>query len=256
MLPSRLHDVARVVRSIGWRSPLLAGVATVAFGGGVAAADGSWTYIINFNHSAVINESAQRTGSYQIWGLGYARLIVGSQDRNVIVGDGACPAGSTVTTYCSVAPVKGSRSAVIYGNGGGSNTIYAGYGPSAIFGGTGPNTITSSPTSSLIVGGNAGDTINANQGRTIVYAGTGTNTIYARSPEGDTVYCSGKHDTVYAYRIDHIYNCANVIYADEPGSAVTYADGHHHYKVPSLKHDRLVRTLYARFKAAERHSRR
>jgi hypothetical protein len=159
-----------------------------------------------------------------------------------------------VTAYCSVAPVKGSRSAAIYGNGRGHNTIYAGYGPSVIFGGPGPNTITSSPTSSLIVGGNSGDTIYANQGQTVVYAGTGVNTIFARSPEGDTIYCSGTQDTVYAWTNDHIFNCANVIYATEPAAARSFAKHHVRYAAPSLRHNKLARKLYARLKAAERHA--
>jgi Ca2+-binding RTX toxin-like protein len=213
----------------------------------------NWTYVINFSHAPVINEGDQ-TGNYQIWGLGYARLIIGSQGSNVIVADGSCPPGSTVTAYCSVAPMHGSRNTVIYANGAGPNTIYAGEGPSVIFGGTGPNTINSAPTSSLIVGGNGGDTINANQGATVVYAGTGTNTIYALSPAGDTVYCSGQHDTVYAYQFDHIYNCANVIYKPAPGGP----NPHHRwrYHAPSLRHDPTARRFYARLKAAEKKARR
>jgi len=250
MLPSRLQRITAITRQTRWRRALLIGLAASVLGAGTAIAQGAWTYVINFNRAPVINEASQ-TGNYQIWGLGYATLIIGSQGSNVIVGDGACPPGSTDTSYCSVAPIKGSRSAVIYANGAGPNTIYSGYGPSVIFGGTGPNTISSAPTSSLIIGGNAGDTINANQGRTVVYAGMGANTIYALSPEGDTVYCSGHHDTVYAYRIDHIYNCANVSYRSEPGGDTALAE-HDHYVAPTLRHNRLARRLDARFKAAER----
>lgn len=256
MLASRLRRVAAAVRPLRWRRSFAAGLLAAALCGGVAAADPNWTYVINFNHASVINEGSQTSGAYQIWGLGFATLIVGSKDRNIIVADGSCPAGSTVTAYCSVAPIKGSRNAVIYANGAGHNTVFAGYGPSVVFGGTGPNVITSAPTSSLIIGGNAGDTIYANQGATVIYAGTGTNAIWARSPEGDTVFCSGTHDTVYAYPNDQIHNCANVIYATEPPAAVTYSEHHHRYTPPSLRHDRLARRLYGKLKAAERHAKR
>jgi hypothetical protein len=255
MLATKLSRVSGVTRLIRWRRSLILGLVATALSGGVAMATTTWTYVINFSHAPEINEGAQ-TGNYQIWGLGYADLIVGSQGSNVIVGDGACPPGSTDTDYCSVAPIKGSRSLVIYGNGAGPNTIYAGYGPSVIFGGTGPNTITSSPTSSLIVGGNAGDTIDANQGRTVVYAGKGTNTIYARSPEGDTIYCSGQHDTVYAYSIDRIYNCSHVTYETEPASVAAQARWRPRYDVPSIWHNQTASRYYARFKAAEHRARR
>jgi hypothetical protein len=235
---------------IRWRRALVLSLVATAISGGVAAAAPTWTYIINFSRAPVIDEGNQ-TGNYQIWGLGYARLIVGSRGSNEIVADGSCPPGSTDTEYCSVAPVRGSRNTLIYGNGAGPNTIVAGYGPSVIFGGTGPNTITSAPTASVIIGGDDGDTINANQGATIVYAGTGTNTIYALSPDGDTVYCSGTQDTVYAYPFDTIHHCAHVVYkAPPPG--VGHDDHGRRYDLNSLWHGRSAQRLYTKFKAAER----
>lgn len=242
-------------RSASCRRAVAVGLAAAALGSSVAIADTTWTYVVNFGRAHVINESNQ-TGNFQIWGLGYARLIIGSQGSNVIVGDGACPAGSTATDYCSVAPLKHSKSSIIYANGTGPNTIYAGRGPSVVFGGTGPNAITSSPTSTLIIGGDAGDTINANQGSNVIYAGTGTNTIYALTPDGDTIFCSGQHDTVYAYSIDHIHNCATVIYEPGPGTAGAVAHTGGHLRAPSLRHDSVARRLYARFRAAERRARR
>jgi hypothetical protein len=255
MLPAMFTRVSAALRRARLWRPLILGLALTAVTGGVATATTNWTYVINFSHAPVINEGNQ-TGNYQIWGLGYAQLIVGSQGSNVIVGDGACPPGSVDTAYCSVAPIKGSRSAVIYGNGSGPNTIYAGYGPSLIFGGTGPNTITSAPTASLIVGGDAGDTIDADQGTTVVYAGTGANTIYALSPEGDTIYCSGRRDTVYAYRIDRIYNCARVIYQTEPGSSIEWAHHQPHYDVPPFQRNPTACQYYARFRATMNDHRR
>ena len=253
LLPLGLNPVTEIGRRIRWRRAAVIGLAVTALGGGVAAADPSWNYVINFNRAPVINEGNQ-TGNYKIWGLGYASLIIGSRGSNVIVGDGECPPGSTVTDYCSTAPFRGSRSTIIYGNGSGPNTIYSGYGPSVIFGGTGPNTITSAPTSSLIIGGNAGDTIDADQGSTVVYDGTGTNTIFARSREGDTIYCSGSHDTVYAYRIDRIIHCANVVYQPEPGGPTSHERSH--FAVPTLRKSSTTRKLDARFKAAEKKAKR
>ena len=258
---TKTHSILRHATKLR-RSRLVAlsFTATMALGAGVAGATTDWTYVINFSHQSVIDESAQ-TGDYQIWGLGYARVIVGSQGSNVIVADGDCPPGSTATDYCTVTPVKHSKNSLIYARGSGQNTVYAGYGPSVIIGGTGPNTIVSSPTSSLIIGGNAGDTINANQGATVVWAGTGANTIYALSQAGDTIHCSGTQDKVYAYRIDHIYNCANVIYQTGPSDSGNNGNGNgtgngkvKHYRAPSLRHDRLARKLDARHRAAERHA--
>lgn len=249
MLPVKLRQASRSGRRVRWRRAPLLGACVALLGSGAAFADGSWTYVINFDKLPRIDESSQ-PGNYQIWGLGYARVIVGSQGSNLIVGDGACPPGSTDTSYCSVAPVKGSRNTVIYGNGSGQNVIYAGYGPSVIIGGSGPNIITSAPTSSLIIGGNGGDIINGNQGATVIKAGTGTNTIYALSPQGDTVYCTGEHDTVYAYTTDHVYNCANVIY--RPGAPTHAGPRDRHFVTPTLRHDRAAQRLYRRLKAAER----
>ena len=263
MLPSKTHSIPRrALGSVNGRLFALCFGATMALGAAMAAATTNWTYVINYGHQPVINEGAQ-SGNFQIWGLGYARVIVGSQGSNVIVADGDCPPGSTATDYCSVAPVKHSRNSLIYAEGSGQNTVYAGYGPSVIIGGTGPNTITSSPTSSLIFGGNAGDTINANQGATVVWAGTGVNTIYALSPAGDTVHCSGTQDTVYAYTIDHIYNCAHVFYQTAPSTAGNNGVGNgngngniKHGRAPSLRHNSLARRFYARHRAAERRARR
>jgi len=254
MVSARLRGIRGLMRHINMRRSLVLGLATTALGGGVAMADTTFTDVINFNHAPEINESGQ-TGNYQIWGLGYAQIIIGAQGSNVIVGDGSCPAGSITTEYCSTAPFKGSKSAFIYANGAGANTIFSGYGPSIIFGGTGPNTITSAPTTSLIFGGNAGDTINANQGATVIYPGTGTNTIFAESPAGDDVFCSGKHDTVFAFRIDTISKCANVIYVPEPSGAMARERHARHYVVPSLRHNRRAREFYAKLKAAERKAR-
>ncbi len=38
--------------------------------------------------------------------------------------------------------------------------------------------------------------------------------IYALSREIDHVYCSGRHDTVFAYSHDIVENCARVIYEE------------------------------------------
>jgi hypothetical protein len=196
------------------RSLALALVAT-AISGGCALASTTYMYFINFGKATTINERGS-SANWQIWGLGYARVIYGGKRNNIIVGDGSCLAGSTTTQYCSTAPIKGSGAGhVIYGDGTVSNTIYSGYGPhEVIHGGSGHNTISSAPTSSIIYGGNRGDTINADQGSTHVYAGTGTNTIYALtpSPQIDVIHCSGRKDTVYAYKHDVIHGCAHVIY--------------------------------------------
>jgi hypothetical protein len=88
-----------------------------------------------------------------------------------------------------------------------------------------------------------------------VHAGTGTNTIYALSPVGDSVYCTGQHDTVYAYGFDQIHNCATVIYRADPSRPLPPGQSKR-YDVPSLKYDRVARRLYARLRAAERRARR
>src|SRR5579863_3097122 len=115
MLVTKLNRVRTLTRGLRWRRTLILALAVTALSAGVATATTSWTYVINFSHAPAIDESGQ-TGNYQIWGLGYAELIVGSQGSNVIVGDGSCPPGSTDTAYCTTAPIRGSRSAVIYGN--------------------------------------------------------------------------------------------------------------------------------------------
>jgi hypothetical protein len=186
-------------------------VATAILGGSAVAA-GYWTDIINNSHAATIDESG-KPGNYRIWGLGYAKLIVGGEGNNVLVGDGHCRAGSSDADYCDTGTIAGSGAGHKIVGGGGANAIYSGYGPNEILvGGSGPNYIQSAPTSSTIDGGPDADAIDANQGATTIYAGKGYNVIDAESPQVDHVYCSGTHDLVYAYRHDVIQGCAHVIY--------------------------------------------
>ncbi len=228
-------------RRFRWKR--LAALTTVAalICAGTALANSYWTYIVNFNHAATIDESGQ-AGNFQIWGLGYAKLIVGGQGNNVLVGDGHCLIGSgsgsgsgqgnqgnSPDNYCDDAPIRGSGRDHVIKGGGGANWIYSGYGPDEqLYGGQGPNFILSAPTSSTIYGGPSGDIIDASQGSTTVYAGQGRNVIDALSRQIDYVYCSGRHDTVFAYRYDVIdKKCAHVIYegslaADRPAAAQTH----------------------------------
>jgi hypothetical protein len=186
------------------------GVAVAA----AAAAAATWIDVINFSRKATIDESAA-SGNYRIWGLGYAKLIVGAEGNNVLVGDGHCPPGATDADYCTTDPIKGSGADHVIEGGGGWNEIYSGYGPhEKLYGGKGSNFIHSAPTTSTIYGGPSGDVIDADQGSTTVYPGTGSNLIDARSPgRVDYVYCTGTHDYVYAYPQDVIRHCAHVFYA-------------------------------------------
>jgi hypothetical protein len=225
-----------LARRIRWRrvTALTTVAAVICAGTALAASD--WTYIVNFNHAATIDESGQ-PGNFQIWGLGYAKLIVGGRGNNVLVGDGRCLIGSgpsrtnqtnqsnqssSPDNYCDDAPIRGSGADHVIKGGGGANWIYSGYGPDEqLYGGQGPNFILSAPTSSTIYGGPSGDTIDASHGSTTVHAGQGRNVIVALSRQIDHVYCSGRRDTVFAYRYDVIVNCAHVIYerpfaADRP----------------------------------------
>jgi hypothetical protein len=177
-----------------------------------ALADPGWITIINSGHAATIDEHAN-AGNYRIWGLGYAKLIRGGKGDNELVGDGHCPSGTTDTDYCDTSPIPGSGAGHEIDGGGGDNAIYSGYGPNEILrGGQGHNYIQSAPTSSTIYGGPTGDAINATQGTTTVYPGKGTNAVDARSPQVDTVICTGKNDYVLAYRHDVVKGCAHVAY--------------------------------------------
>ncbi len=204
-------------------------IAAVMICAGAALAHAYWTDIVNVNRAVTIDEHGQ-AGNFRIWGLGYAKLIVGGTGNNVLVGDGHCLIGSAsgsgssevgngVENYCDDAPIRGSGAGHVIRGGRGANWIYSGYGPEEqLYGGAGPNFIVSAPTSSTIHGGPSGDTIDASQGSTIVYAGLGQNVINALSPDIDHVYCSGKNDTVFAYRYDVIVNCAHVIYRGSPAA--------------------------------------
>ncbi len=144
--------------------------------GGTALAQSYWTYIFNFDHAATIDASGH-PGNFQIWGFGYAKLIVGGQGNNILVGDGRCPPGfdpgqgdqgkgAGEDNYCEDAPIRSSGAHHVIKGGRGWNRIYSGYGPDEqLYGGEGPNFIKSAPTFSTIYGGPSGDTIDARRAR-------------------------------------------------------------------------------------------
>lgn len=209
--------LSRRLRRIAAMNGMAVALVAIAVTATAALAATSWIVVIGTSGNDTINEGG-KAGNYRIWGLAGKDTLTGGAGGNVLVGDGSCPPGATDDQYCSIQTIAGDGGDTLRG-GGGNNSIYGGGGPNTMYGGGGYNYIQSGPSTNVIYGGQLGDTINATKGSSTVYAGKGTNFIDAVGPGIDHIYCSGKHDVVYADANDVVKNCAKVYVGSQARTA-------------------------------------
>jgi Ca2+-binding RTX toxin-like protein len=208
----------RKARRLPWKRTLSLTVLLTALSGAVALAE-TFIFVPGTSGNDTINKSGL-AGNYEIFGFAGKDTLTGGKGDNIIVGDGHCPPGATSPEYCDTEEVPGDGGDTLRG-GGGNNAIFGGGGANTMYGGNGINYIEAGPSTNHIYGGPVGDAINATDGTNTIYPGRGTNYIDTRGPGIDHVYCTGKHDYVYADRNDVVKACAHVFLADHSRDVAT-----------------------------------
>ncbi|MEA2220854.1 MAG: hypothetical protein QOJ35_3480 [Solirubrobacteraceae bacterium] len=100
-----------------------------------------------------------------------------------------------------------------------NDRLYGGYGRDMIAGGSGDDLIVGGPDADRLFGESGKDRIIAGDGRNFIDGGDGNDSIDSHNGEQDRVICGkGRHDRVYADRIDRLNGCEIVTFSKPPKS--------------------------------------
>jgi Ca2+-binding RTX toxin-like protein len=181
------------------------------------------TIIARAAGAKVIAPKAPKSVGFKIFGLGRNESIVGGAGDDCIkgtVGNDHLYAGTGNDT------ILGGRGNQLIFGGPGKDRLYGGRGNNQIYAGGGNTLLDGGPVSNLLVGGSGKDQIFAGPGHDVILAGRGG--AYIDGGKGFTVIDAingGKRDTIncgttrtvaLVEHVDHLINCAHVVYSIEP----------------------------------------
>ncbi|HWF52496.1 MAG TPA: calcium-binding protein [Solirubrobacteraceae bacterium] len=186
------------------------------------------TIIARAAGAKVIAPSAPKSVGFKIFGLGRGEVIVGGAGDDCIkasLGNDRVYAGTGNDT------ILGGRGNQLIFGGPGRDRLYGGRGNNEIYAGSGNTLLAGGPVSNLLVGGSGKDQLFAGPGHDVILAGRGG--AYIDGGKGFTVIDAingGKRDTIncgttrtvaLVEHVDHLINCAHVVYSIEPTRRVS-----------------------------------
>ncbi|MDQ6805784.1 MAG: hypothetical protein M3065_12635 [Actinomycetota bacterium] len=186
------------------------------------------TIIARAAGAKVIAPSAPRSVGFRIFAYGRGEVIVGGAGDDCIKasrGNDRVYAGTGNDTI-----IGGHGNDLIFG-GPGHDRLYGGRGNNQIYAGSGSTLLAGGPVSNLLVGGSGKDQLFAGPGHDVILAGRGGGYIDGgkgftvidaiNGNKRDTINCGTARTVALVEHVDHLINCAHVVYSIEPTRRVS-----------------------------------